>query len=334
MSTWQETVLGFARDSRCSDLHLQTGQPLALRVLGEIQQQPDVFVHEQWLDAFEAEYLTPTLQARYEKFGDVDFSFSVQGHRFRANLARAEGGRFLALRKLSDDIPSAESLGLPAALLAANGLTQGLVLVTGATGSGKSTTLAALLARMNQTRRAHILTLEDPIEYLHASAQSIVHQREIGRDAESFAQGLRAALREDPDVILLGEMRDLESISLALTAAETGHLVLATLHTQGAASTIHRLVDVFPAAQQPQIRAQLAQTLSLVVTQELLLRADASGRVAAFEVLVANAAVRNLIRENQIHQIDSVIQTSRAEGMQTLEAARETLRASGVIESA
>ena len=334
MATWQETVLGFARDARCSDLHLQTGQPLALRILGEIQQQPDVFVHEQWLDAFETDYLTPALRSRYQQRGDVDLSFSLQGYRFRANLARVEGGRLLALRKLSDEVPSAESLGLPAALLAASGLTQGLVLVTGPTGSGKSTTLAALLARVNQTRRVHILTLEDPIEYLHSSAQSIVHQREIGRDAESFAQGLRAALREDPDVILLGEMRDLESIALALTAAETGHLVLATLHTQGAASTIHRLVDVFPAAQQPQIRAQLAETLALVVTQELRLRADTSGRVAAFEVMVANAAIRNLIRENQVHQIDSVIQTSRAEGMQTLEASREALRASGVIRAA
>lgn len=331
--TWEEAVLRFARDPRCSDVHLQAGHALAVRMLGGIEQHPDCPVSDAWLDRFEADHLTPDLHQRYRERGDVDLSFTLEGLRFRANLARAEGGRMLALRKLASEIPSAESLGLPAALLAACGLKQGLVLVTGPTGSGKSTTLAALLARINQNRRQHILTLEDPIEYLHSSVQSIVHQREIGRDAVSFAQGLRAALREDPDVILLGEMRDLESIALALTAAETGHLVLATLHTQGAASTIHRLVDVFPAAQQGQIRAQLAQTLALVVTQELLPRADGSGRVAAFEVLVANAAVRNLIRESQIHQIDSVIQTSRAEGMQTLEAAREALRASGVIQA-
>lgn len=331
MSSWQDVVMQFSNDPRCSDLHLQEGQALAVRVLGDIQQHANIVVPADWINQFETDFLSPHLRSRYVESGDIDLALTLGTQRFRANLARAESGRMLALRKLSSTIPSAESLGLPAALVAASRMTHGLVLVTGPTGSGKSTTLASLLARINQTRKQHILTLEDPIEYMHPSAQSIVHQREIGRDVPSFSQGLRAALREDPDIILLGEMRDLESIALALTAAETGHLVLATLHTQGAASTIHRLVDVFPAAQQAQIRAQLAQTLALVVTQELLPRADGSGRIAAFEVLVANAAVRNLIRENQIHQINSVIQTSRAEGMQTLAAAYEALRATGQI---
>jgi len=206
-------------------------------------------------------------------------------------------------------------------------------LVTGPTGSGKSTSLAAVINRINEERSDHILTVEDPIEYVHHAKKSLVFQREVGQDAESFAQALKAALREDPDVILVGEMRDMETVSLALTAAETGHLVFGTLHTNGAASTVNRIIDVFPAAQQGQIRAQLAQSLRLVMTQRLLKRADGQGRIGAFEVMVCNHAVRSLIRESKIHQIEGVMQTSRGEGMVTMEAALEQLAAAGMIQA-
>jgi len=225
-----------------------------------------------------------------------------------------------------------EDLGLPPALLAVTRLKSGLVLVTGPTGSGKSTSLAAVINRINEERSDHILTVEDPIEYVHHNRKSIVFQREVGQDTKSFAQALKAALREDPDVILVGEMRDIETVGLALTAAETGHLVFGTLHTNGAASTVNRIIDVFPAAQQGQIRAQLAQSLRLVMTQRLLKKADGSGRVGAFEVMVCNHAIRSLIREAKLHQIEGVMQTSRGEGMVTMDAALEELAAMGMIQ--
>ena len=225
----------------------------------------------------------------------------------------------MTLRLVSSDIPSPESLGVPESVVDLYNRKRGLVLVTGPTGSGKSTTLAAIIDKANHNRDAHIITLEDPIEYLHRHDLSIVNQREIGLDSQTYASALRAALREDPDIILVGEMRDFETISVAITAAETGHLVLSTLHTIGAASTVDRVIDVFPPHQQQQIRVQLASTLEAVVSQQLMLTADGNARVAAFEVLHTNNAVRNLIREGKSHQLTSVMQTNRKMGMMTMD---------------
>lgn len=226
----------------------------------------------------------------------------------------------MALRVVALSIPSMDQLGLPDILKDLSQKQRGLILVTGPTGSGKSTTLAAMIDHMNQTRNEHIMTIEDPIEYLHRHEKSVVNQREIGNDSQSFANALRAALRQDPDIILVGEMRDLETISTAITAAETGHLVLSTLHTIGAVKTVDRIIDVFPPHQQQQVRVQLATVLEAVISQQILPKADGSGRVAAFEIMVANSAVRNLIREGKTHQMQTVIQTGSQLGMQTMDA--------------
>ena len=249
-------------------------------------------------------------------------SFSLPGMgRYRVNAFRRQGTAALALRLVSTEIPDPESLGVPASIIDLYQKKRGLVLVTGPTGSGKSTTLAAVIHKVNTCRDAHIITLEDPIEYLHPHRMSMVNQREIGQDTLSYANALRAALREDPDVILVGEMRDYETISVAVTAAETGHLVLSTLHTIGAASTVDRIIDVFPPHQQQQIRVQLSNVLEAIISQQLMPRADGRGRVAAFEVLHANPAIRNLIREGKSHQIPSIMQTSRRLGMISMDEA-------------
>lgn len=226
----------------------------------------------------------------------------------------------MALRVVALNIPSMDALRLPLVLKELATKQRGLILVTGPTGSGKSTTLAAMIDHMNQTRNEHIITIEDPIEYLHKHQLSIVNQREIGHDSHSFANALRAALRQDPDIILVGEMRDLETIGTAITAAETGHLVMSTLHTIGAAKTVDRIIDVFPPHQQQQVRVQLASVIEAVISQQILPKADGTGRVAAFEIMVANAAIRNLIREGKTHQIQNVIQTGANQGMQTMDA--------------
>ena len=271
--------------------------------------------------------LTNTLRQRKE----VDFSFSWQDKaRFRGNAFHQQGGFALSLRMIPNRIPSFEELALPDAIERFARLPQGLVLVTGPTGSGKSTTLASIIDYINTNRSCHILTIEDPIEYVHSHKRSAVNQREVGFDTDSFENALRAALREDPDVILVGEMRDLETIQFALTIAETGHLVFATLHTNDAAQALDRISDVFPANRQDQIRVQLAASIQGVVSQRLIPRID-QGMVAAFEVLIANNAMRNLIREGKTHQIRNVVATSMREGMRTLEASLSQLCALGLI---
>jgi twitching motility protein PilT len=258
----------------------------------------------------------------FEKKGELDFAYSIPRlGRYRVNVFRQRGSMAVVIRLVGTTIPSAESLGIPESVVDLTKKKRGLALVTGPTGSGKSTTLAALINIINQNYNAHVITLEDPIEYLHNHQRAVVNQREIGLDTLSYSNALRAALREDPDIILVGEMRDLDTISTAITAAETGHLVFSTLHTLGAAPTIDRIIDVFPPHQQQQIRIQLASVLESVISQQLIPTADGKGRVAAYEVMHAVPAVKNLIREGKTHQIPSIIQTGKKQGMQTMDDA-------------
>ncbi len=276
--------------------------------------------------------MTSKQKAHYDEHGEVDFSFSLPAiGRFRVNAFKQRGSAAAALRLVDSTIPDPVKLGLPASIIDLYTKKRGLILVTGPTGSGKSTTLASLIGQINKTRNSHIITLEDPIEYLHAHNKCIVNQREMGLDSDSYSSALRAALRQDPDVILVGEMRDLETISIAVTAAETGHLVLSTLHTTGAVSTIDRVIDVFPPHQQQQIRIQLAAVLQAVVSQQLVPTMDNKGRVAAFEILHINQAVRNLIREQKTHQILSIMQTNKRMGMQTMDDALLDLMRTNMI---
>lgn len=316
-----------------SDLHLTVGIPPTMRLHGELAPVdgypvvvPDV------VESIIEKITTPAQRERFREAGEVDFSYGFSGvGRFRVNIFRQRGAPALVLRVINFNIPTFAELGLPPIIQQICNKRDGLVLVTGPTGSGKSTTLAAMVDYINSTRSAVIITLEDPIEFLHKHKKGIVNQREVGSDTLSFAAGLRAALREDPDVILVGEMRDLETMENALRAAETGHLVLSTLHTRGAAYSIDRIIDFFPPHQQSQVRAQLANALQAVISQQLLPRADRPGRVAAVEVMIATPAIRNLIREGKTHQIDSVIETSAAVGMQSMDAALKQLYRAGLI---
>lgn len=271
----------------------------------------------------------------YNKFiniGELDISYNIPNLvSLRVNAFLQRGKHAMVMRVIPSNPPSLDDLKMPLALKQFTNLSAGLILVTGITGSGKSTTLAAMINEINNNKSRHIITLEDPIEFVHENKMSIINQREIGKDTKSYAAGLRAALREDPDVILIGEMRDYETISIAITAAETGHLVLSTLHTLGAARTINRIVDVFPPHQQNQIKLQLAGVLEGVISQQLLRKKDGTGRVCATEIMVANAAIRNLIREGKTHQIDSVIQTGRREYMMTMDYSIEKFLKDGCI---
>jgi twitching motility protein PilT len=306
-----------------SDLHLTVGSAPAYRVRGAIEPVEG----EAELDTDqtrEALYgiLTSEQQKQLELSRQLDFAYSLPGvARFRVNVFFQREALGAAFRLVPQEIRTLEELGLPTVLHTLAEKPRGLVLVTGPTGSGKSTTLAAIVDEINRTRAEHILTIEDPIEFLHKHKRCIVNQREIGPDATNFADALRAALRQDPDVILVGEMRDLETISTALTAAETGHLVFGTLHTQSASSTIDRVIDVFPPAQQQQVRVMIANSLQGVVTQALLPTADGAGRVAALEILLPDDAVRNLVRQAKVEQLYTVMQTSSSRGMQTMEQA-------------
>ena len=308
-------------ERNASDLHVTTGTPPAIRVRGEVQRLEgyDSLTSE---DTQQLLYriLSSEQQKQLELKRQLDFSHSIPGlARFRVNVYFQRETIGAAFRLIPAELKTLEELGIPSSLHQLAEKPRGLVLVTGPTGSGKSTTLAALIDEINRNRSEHILTVEDPIEFLHRHKRCIVNQREIGPDATSFAEALRAALRQDPDVILVGEMRDLETIATALTAAETGHLVFGTLHTQSAPSTIDRIIDVFPAEQQEQVRIQIASSLQGVVTQALLPTADGQGRVPALEILLPDDAVRNLIRQGKVEQIYSVMQTNTGRGMQTME---------------
>jgi twitching motility protein PilT len=318
---------------KASDLHLSSGANPTVRVRGRLNALEEYPVLSS-TDTREIVYsiLTGDQRQRLETNWQLDFAYSIPGHaRFRVNAYYQRGAIGAAFRLIPFGMSSIDELGLPAVVHEFTRRPRGFVLVTGPTGSGKSTSLAAMIDEINSTRDEHIMTIEDPIEFLHGHKRCIVNQRELGSDAHSFADALKAALRQDPDVILVGEMRDLETISTALTAAETGHLVFATLHTQDSAQTIDRIIDVFPAHQQGQVRVQLSVALQGIVTQQLLPNADGSGRVAACEVLVPNPAIRNLIREGKTHQIYSVLQTGSATGMQTMDTALAGLVRSGQI---
>lgn len=326
-------LLEEAKKRGASDLHITVGVPPQVRVNGSLlslDEYPRLMGDD--TRALVDSIMGERQKEIFTEKGEVDFSFGIPSHgRFRVNAFKQRGTAAAAFRLVDTEIPKPESLGLPPSVIDLYKKNSGLVLVTGPTGSGKSTTLASLIQRINETRRNHIITLEDPIEYLYRHSKSLVNQREIGLDTQSYAAALRAALREDPDVILVGEMRDLETISTAITAAETGHLVFSTLHTIGAASTIDRIIDVFPAGQKEQIRTQLAMVMEAVISQRLLPKEDGSGRVAAFEVLHVNPAIRSLIREGKTYQIPSTIQTNRRLGMITMDDALMELYKTRVI---
>lgn len=327
-----EQLLRTAKEMNASDVHLTVGIPPKVRVSGRLED-----LDYPRLSPADTEKIIPDIMNEHQREifyrdGEVDFAFSIpQLGRFRVNVFRQRGSIACAMRVVGTVIPKPEALGLPQSVIDLYDKKRGLVLVTGPTGSGKSTTLASLIDKINNTRNEHVITLEDPIEYLHQHREAMINQREIGLDTHSYAAALRAALREDPDVILVGEMRDLETISTAITAAETGHLVFSTLHTIGAVNTIDRIIDVFPPHQQQQIRIQLSMVLESVISQQLLPTADGRDRVAAFEVMHNNVAIKNLIRESKTFQVGSVIQTSKKIGMQTMDDAILDLYMRGII---
>ena len=316
-----------------SDIHLTVGLPPMMRVHGNlVTSNFPVMKPADTLDVL-ISVLNDHQRAVFEEVGEYDLSYALPGvSRFRVNAFKQRGVIAMAFRVVATNVPSPDVLGVPESVVDLYQRKRGLILVTGPTGSGKSTTLAAIIDKINSCRDAHIITLEDPIEYLHSHKLSMVNQREIGTDTDNYANALRAALREDPDVILVGEMRDYETISVAITAAETGHLVLSTLHTNSAASTVDRVIDVFPPHQQQQIRVQFANVLEAVITQALIPTVDGTGRVAAFEVMHANHAIRNLIREGKSHQLESVMQTNRKIGMMTMDDAIGQLYLAGKID--
>ena len=325
-------LLGIALNEGASDLHITVGVPPVIKVMGDLR-----YIGDKILKPQDTEKLVCELFCDDESFnafknvGDKDFSLSIpKMGRFRVNTFIQRGSFAAAIRLVHTALPSPDELLIQQSVIDLYKVSKGLVLVTGPTGSGKSTTLSCLIDLINKNRRCHILTLEEPIEYLHQHNMSVVNQREIGEDTQSYARALRAALRESPDVILVGEMRDLETISIAMTAAETGHLVFSTLHTVGAAKTIDRIIDVFPPNQQQQIRIQLSTVLHSVVSQQLI-PSNVRGRAAAFEIMIANNAIQNLIRENKTYQIDSAIHMGSGCGMQSMDKNISELYKKGII---
>ena len=326
-----EYLMDIVRNEKVSDFHLHADKPLAYRGDGEIKQKDNIIISNSELEDFFRGELGEEDFNHFAAHGDVDFAVQYESQRFRASGYKQMHGYALVLRVIVTEVPHIDMLGLPPAVH--NVLTQrdGLVLVTGATGSGKSTSLAAMIDKINRERSENIITVEDPIEFIHQSKKSLITQREVGRDTQSFGRALKGALRQDPDIILMGELRDYETVSMAMTAAETGHLVFGTLHTNGAPETINRIVDVFPATEQPQARSQLSQSLRLVLTQQLL-RRKGGGRIGAFEVMVNIPAVANLIRESKIVQIETIMQTGASHGMVTMTKYLEMLEQKNLVE--
>jgi twitching motility protein PilT len=318
-------------NKKISDFHIRAGSPLAYRATGEIIKVNEVMVTPQDLKDLLSMNCNEEELEKFERTHELDTAVNLSGLRFRANFYKTINGPACVCRRVESKIPDMDQFNLPQALYDIVDFHKGLVLVTGPTGSGKSTTLAAIVNEINKTRTANIITVEDPVEFIHKDKKSIISHREVGKQTESFSTALKSALREDPDVILVGELRDIETISMALTAAETGHLVFGTLHTSGAPNTINRIIDVFPSEQQAQIQAQLADSLRMVITQKLFKTADGKGRVGAFEIMVCNSPVKNLIREKKIHQIPSVMQTGTRDGMISMEKSIENLVQSGKI---
>ena len=327
-----ESLLRMVVERRASDLHIKAGNRPMLRIDGALVPAADEHLPDERVRALVAEILSAEQLDTFHRHLELDMAYSLPGlSRFRVNIYQQRGGLGAAIRTIPDAIPTIEDLRLPKVVTRLASLPRGLVLVTGPTGSGKSTTLAAIVNHINRARSCHIVTIEDPIEYMHHDDKCMITQREVGADTHSFSDALRHVLRQDPDVILIGEMRDHETIATAITAAETGHLVLATLHTVNAAQTVDRIIDVFPPHQQPQIRMQLSVAIEGVLSQTLLPRLGERGRVAAVEVMVGTPAIRNLIRESKTHQITSTMQAGFKDGMQTLNQALRQLIKERVI---
>jgi twitching motility protein PilT len=324
-------LLFLTHEQRASDLHISAGESPMIRVDGDLKRVNTPPLSAEQSQSMLYDIMSDNQRKMFEESNDIDFSIEMgSSARFRVNLYRQYRGVSAVFRKIPTEILSVQELGLPPVISEIARREKGLVLVTGPTGSGKSTTLAAMIDLLNQEREGHILTIEDPIEFLHKNKKSLINQREVGPHTNSFEKALRAALREDPDIILVGEMRDLETIKLALTAAETGHLVFATLHTSSAPKTVDRIIDVFPATQQAQVRAMLSESIQAIISQ-VLCKKIGGGRAAALEILMGSTAVRNLIREGKIHQIPSVMQTSQNIGMQTMEMSLRELAQKGKI---
>ena len=327
-----DRILEYAVSQRASDIHIMTGERVLMRRDGQLTFAGDAPLEHGQIERLVTEVLDPRLREALDREGQTDFSWTIAGRaRFRGNAYRHQHGYGLVMRAIALEIPTLAGLGLPNTLAKVTNHHQGLVLLTGPAGCGKSSTLAALVRLINEERQDHIVTVEDPIEYLHTPMRCVVNQRQVGRDTRSFARALKAALREDPDVIAIGELRDLETISLALTAAETGHLVLATLHTGSAIRTVDRVVGSYPSNQQAQIRTMLSESLRAVVSQRLVRRADGQGRVPALEILLGTRPVANLIRESKTFQLRSVLQTGAAQGMCLLDTSLAHLVRDGVV---
>ena len=326
-----DSMIMEARSMGCSDIHITVGMPLMYRINGKLSVAPTKLTDADTITIL-AELLTDEQRHNLEKGIDADFAIKTpDGNRQRVNVFKQDGKMAATIRLLNSSIPSMEMLGLPGILRELADKPRGMILVTGPTGSGKSTTLASMIDYINSSRPEHIITIDDPVEYVYGRKLALIHQREIGRDAATFASALRSALREDPDIILVGEMRDYETISAALTAAETGHLVMSTLHTTGAAQTIDRIIDACPSGMQNQVRTQLASVLNGVITQCLIPNARGNGRVVATEILVGTDAVCNQIRENKCHQLGSLMQAGSSAGMHTLNGDLARLIQNGLI---
>ncbi|WP_294350864.1 type IV pilus twitching motility protein PilT [uncultured Clostridium sp.] len=318
-------------DKDASDLHLSVGTYPALRICGELVYIEENVLTKEDIDKFVLEILGDKI-CKYEDVGEIDVAYSLKDiGRFRINIFKEKSQNAIAIRSIRKNILTLNDLSYPNIIKTLTNKKRGLILVTGSTGTGKSTTVAAMIEEINRNKKVHIITLEEPIEYLYDNKKSIVNQREIGKDTNGYESALKSVLRQDPDIIVLGEMRDYATIKLAITAAETGHLVISTLHTSSAAKTIDRIVDVFPSSQQNQIREQLALSLEAVITQELVLKKDRSGRIAVFEIMIATEGIRNLIRQGKIYQINSLIQTGSKYGMQTMDMALMKLYEDDII---